>query len=192
MRHLLPIVLFPLMACSGGVDETVEEEPAYYGPDNQWFHAFEEDMPADLAATGNALGQVPANFTFIDQNGDEVELYQFYGQVVQLILFAQWCGPCQDEAPLVEATSVDLADDGVVILGVMLEGNNGPATPENLDQWILEYSVTHPMLADPKSTMSPMLLGGFPTLPVLDRELKIANVDNFPFDPVYLETLAAQ
>ena len=33
-----------------------------------------------------------------DQKGDEVELYQFYGKVVVLDLFAEWCATCQYQA----------------------------------------------------------------------------------------------
>ncbi len=61
-----------------------------YGPDNGWFHACEEDMPANLSGFGLSQGQTAMNFTMVDQNGDFVELYQFYGQVVVLDLFASW------------------------------------------------------------------------------------------------------
>ncbi len=61
-----------------------------YGPENDWWHASAADVPADLAGTGWSVGDVAHNFTFVDQNGDEVELYQFYGRVILLDLFADW------------------------------------------------------------------------------------------------------
>ena len=61
-----------------------------YGPSNDWFHACEEDMPDNLFGSGLQNGQTALNFTMVDQNGDMVELYQFYGQVVVLDLFASW------------------------------------------------------------------------------------------------------
>jgi cytochrome oxidase Cu insertion factor (SCO1/SenC/PrrC family) len=42
----------------------------------------------DLCGTG--VGDLACNFTLQDQNGDEVELYQFTGKVILLDLFAEW------------------------------------------------------------------------------------------------------
>jgi hypothetical protein len=61
-----------------------------YGPENDWWHASASDVPEGLTGTGWGVGDTAHNFTFIDQNGDEVELYQFYGRVVLLDLFADW------------------------------------------------------------------------------------------------------
>ncbi len=75
-------------SAAGDDDDTVA--PAQYGPDNSWWHAMESDVPADLAGTGWSNGDVANNFTLVDQFGDEVELYQFYGQVIVLDVFAYW------------------------------------------------------------------------------------------------------
>jgi hypothetical protein len=69
----------------GGGDACTE-----YGPNNAYFHACAEDMPDDLLGTTYRAGQTAKNFTMVDQNGDDVELYQFYGQVIVLDLFASW------------------------------------------------------------------------------------------------------
>ncbi|MFT6147082.1 MAG: peroxiredoxin [Myxococcota bacterium] len=170
------------------------KEPTPYGPENLWFHTTTEALPEAYQdgsqASGIGVGDVVPNFTLLDQHGDEVELYQFYGQVVQLVLFAQWCGPCQEEAPEVEAASVELAESGAVILEVMLQANEGPASVDASNEWVDEYGVTHPILADVSEAQSPMLQGGFPTLPLLDRELRIVSLDNWPFDSASIEQLA--
>ncbi len=79
---------------SNDTDTTDTEDtyvpPEYYGPENQWWHALAQDVPADLTGTGWSVGDVAPNFTLTDQNGDEVELYQFYGRTVLLDLFAYW------------------------------------------------------------------------------------------------------
>lgn len=172
-----------LVACS----------PKPFGPENAWFHADLKDVPEDLAGTGIAEGDTIADFTFKDQNGHDVQLYQFYGQVVQIVLMAQWCPPCQDEAPALEAASVDLAESGVQIIELMLENTEGDyPTDADCNEWATEYGATHPIVADPADTYVDMLNGGYPTLPVLDREMKIVNADNFPFDPGFLADLAAE
>jgi len=164
-----------------------------YGPENAWFHAETRDVPEELAGTGIAAGDTIHDFTFVDQNGQDVQLYQFYGQVVQLVLMAQWCPPCQEEAPAIEAASVDLAESGVVIVEVMLENNEGDyPTAEDCGEWADAYGATHPIVADPADTFVDMLNGGYPTLPVLDRDMTIVNPDNFPFDAALLSDLAGE
>ena len=74
-------------------EDTTEEEvtvPAEYGPENDWWHALESDLPVDLEGTGYDEGDIAYNFQMNDQFGDDVELYQFYGQVIVLDVFAEW------------------------------------------------------------------------------------------------------
>ncbi len=209
MRRLpfLALALLPLLACAGkdtssdsagsGSDAGTDtadnvEAPAQFGPDNRWPHATTDEVPEGLTGTGIGVGDVIPDFTLVDQDGNEVELYQFYGRVVQLVLFAQWCGPCNEEAPTIQAASVDLAADDVVVLGVMMENVNGasPATSD-LGDWVTEYGVTHPLVAGP-GDLTAMLQGGYPTHPVIDREMRVAVLDNFPFDADVPRSVAAQ
>jgi len=46
--------------------------------------------PADLAGNGYSVGSVAYNMTMIDQHGNDVELYDYYGQVILLDVFAEW------------------------------------------------------------------------------------------------------
>jgi thiol-disulfide isomerase/thioredoxin len=167
-----------------------EPAPTPYGPENRWYHADAAEVPVDLVGTGTAEGDIAPNFTLLDQDGNEVELYQFYGQVVQLVIFTAWCGPCQEEAPDIEAAAVDLADEGVVILSVMMEDVGGEA-PDTADLmlWVDRYALTQPVLAGP-GELDPYINGGYPTLPVIGRDMTIVKGDNFPFSPAYLSTLA--
>ena len=88
-------VAFFSLAC---VDEKPVNEDALwteddfkpkYGPSNSWFHA-NTDVIQDSGECGYNEGQQACNFTMIDQNGDNVELYQFWGQVIVLDVFAEW------------------------------------------------------------------------------------------------------
>lgn len=78
---------------SAGDDDAGDDDsgsPEYYGPENSWWHALLDDVPSGLAGTGLSNGDIANNFTLVDQFGDEVELYQFYGQVIVLDVFAEW------------------------------------------------------------------------------------------------------
>jgi hypothetical protein len=61
-----------------------------YGPPNNWWHADTGDVPPGLQGTGFDNGDTAYNFTLMDQNGDQVELYQFYGKVIVLDVFTYW------------------------------------------------------------------------------------------------------
>jgi len=80
-------------ACGEGDDHVALDDdtsyvPEPFGPDNTWWHADAADVPDDLVGTGWDVGDVAPDFTLLDQFGDEVQLYQFYGQVIVLDIFA--------------------------------------------------------------------------------------------------------
>ena len=85
-------------ACDTKAEEDEDNEdteaevivPVEYGPENTWWHAMESDVPADLEGTGYGDGDIAYNFQMTDQFGDELELYQFYGQVIVIDVFAEW------------------------------------------------------------------------------------------------------
>ena len=198
MRAALFLVPTVLLACAPAGDDTPKDTdtaadtPTPFGPENDWPHAATDDVPEGLAGTGTAVGDVVGDFTLTDQNGDAVQLYQFYGNVIQLVLFAEWCGPCQEEAPDVQAASVELADDGVVIVSVMMDRlEGGAADTTALQRWAAEFGVTHPLLAGP-GELDSLIQGGYPTLPVIGRDMRIVKADNYPFDAGYLAELAAR
>ena len=62
---------------------------ARYGPANNWYHTGVSTVQ-DSGECGYNEGQQACNFTMVDQNGDDVELYQFWGQVIVLDVFAEW------------------------------------------------------------------------------------------------------
>ncbi len=75
-----------------GDDDTGDDDTGsnQYGPPNAWWHADVDDVPPNLAGTGQSNGDIAHNFVLTDQNGDQVELYQFFGQVVVIDVFAYW------------------------------------------------------------------------------------------------------
>ncbi len=57
-----------------------------------------------------------------DLRGLPVSLDAYRGRVVLVNLWASWCGPCRAEIPRLNRLDRALADDGLVVLGVNVEG----------------------------------------------------------------------
>lgn len=47
-------------------------------------------VPSDLEATGHDVGDVPDDFRLLDQFGEEVSLWSFYGRVILIESVAEW------------------------------------------------------------------------------------------------------
>jgi peroxiredoxin len=166
-----------------GTDGGTDGGGDLYGPDNAWPHALAADVPSDLAGDGWYAGDTAYNFTLKDQNGDDVELYQFHGMMVVLDVFAVWCGPCNDLAPEGEEVWQELQDRGVIYLALTQEDANGNApTVETAEQWAATHGLTHPILADESASQGEYAVigGGFPTFPVVGPDGIILTNDLFP------------
>ena len=87
----LNLALLPLLACAGkdistDTSESVDSADTNvaatnFGPENRWPHATTDEVPEGLTGTGVALGDVIPDFTLVDQDGNDVELYQFYQSI---------------------------------------------------------------------------------------------------------------
>ncbi len=77
---------------AGGDDDTGDDDaaPNEFGPENSWWHALEDDIPEGLAGTGYSAGDIAHDWTLLDQEGNQVQLYQFFGKVIVLDLFTGW------------------------------------------------------------------------------------------------------
>jgi thiol-disulfide isomerase/thioredoxin len=78
-------------------------------------------------------------------DGQQVDLASYRGSTVVLNVWGSWCGPCQKEAPALQAASVALAPKGVKFLGINIREDGNQARAKAFER---TYGITYPSLFD--------------------------------------------
>ncbi len=79
-----------------------------------------------------------------------------------LAVGAAWCGPCQEDAPVMEAFRAEHPDIGVA--QVLVEGSDAqPITRLECAEWAESFALGYPVLVDPLFLTEPLVgTDGFP------------------------------
>ncbi len=169
---LFSLLTLLLMGCPGKLDVETSEESVSETDDRSWL-TWDE--------CGQMPGENPCNFTLMDQNNNEVELYDFYGKVIILDLSAMWCGICVNIAGESESLVQDLGSENVVWVTVLIEDESGlPPDQSDLQRWESLHNASGPILAGDRSLVDSSAnegypVTGWPTIVVIDQEMKIYN-----------------
>jgi peroxiredoxin len=124
------------------------------------------DFTASPATPGASIGEIAADLTALDQTGQPVSLYSYFGKVILIDFSADWCSGCQAEAAKLESLYQTYRDRGFEVLTVLVEGS--PAV------WATLYGLSFPVLDD--SSQALWGIYGDYYLPlniVLDRNMTI-------------------
>jgi peroxiredoxin len=108
-----------------------------------------------VAKESLVAGAPASDFTLRDLDGKQVHLSDYGGKVVLLDFWATWCVPCAAELPQLEALYQQRKGDGLVVLGIDMDG------PESVAQ-VVPFARRYQL--------------SFPTL--LDEETRVVNVYN--------------
>ena len=146
------------------------------------------DALATEHGEGYSNGSLNPNWTLIDRHGAEVELWDFYGQVVMIDIAAEWCNPCKDAAPEAQDFYERNRDEGFVILQLLYEGIANTAEPDAA-RWADVFDLEFPVLADhsPGGRTETQVVNhyipipegqqfGLPNVTILDRSLRIEDL----------------
>ncbi len=183
-----------------GTDPDDPDDRIYTGG---WpFNAHKDDL-SDPGFDGTiAVGARVPRLVALDQYGDTVDLYDFAGSDVPVVLdlSAMWCGPCtevaawlaHEESPLmanfpVYAGIPDRVDAGEVLWVTVLfeDTSRDPASQEDAATWHQEWPAERVpvMLDDDRAMFDWIVPGSYPTLLVLDAQLEVQVFDRFTFTP---------
>jgi peroxiredoxin len=124
-----------------------------------------------FAAAGDSSGPAPS-FTLTTLEGQPAGLSQYKGQVVMVNFWATWCGPCQQEMPLLDQMYKKYKPAGFTLIGVNVD-KQSPAVKELLAR----KPVSFPVLLDPANQVSKAYhVDEMPSSVIIDRKGQIRYV----------------
>jgi peroxiredoxin len=159
-------VMVVLSGCAG-----ILAFPAPRGIAQRCVGACESLFAGRITATPAPLSQTAPDFTLEDAGGAKIRLSDYQGKVVLLNFWATWCPPCKAEIPWFEEFQRTYAGQGLVVIGISMDGDGWKAVRPYMDATKINYRVA---IGD-----APLAgrYGGVESLPetlLIDREGRIA------------------
>jgi len=116
-------------------------------------------------------GPAPA-FTLAALNGETAALSQYKGQVVMVNFWATWCGPCQQEMPLLDQMYKKYKMAGFTLIGVSVDKDAAP-----VKDLMARKPVSFPVLLDPANQVSKAYhVDEMPSSVIIDRKGEIRYI----------------
>jgi thiol-disulfide isomerase/thioredoxin len=104
---------------------------------------------------------------YVDENGEEVRLSDYRGQVILVNFWATWCGPCVEEMPALDRLQADLGGEDFQVVTVSLDRSMDDVL-EFFERIELENL---PIIHDTNlASFSQIRTPGLPTSVLYDRE----------------------
>ncbi len=115
-------------------------------------------------------------------SGESIRFSDYAGKVVFINYWAEWCSPCREEIPDLNALHSDFAGQ-VLVLGVNFDGVIGSELQQQAEQLGIEFPL---LLDDPREAFGVAASGVLPETLVIDRRGQFQQV---LMGPQSLETL---
>lgn len=125
------------------------------------------------------------DFTMTTFDGSPFRLSDQRGKVVIVNFWASWCGPCRDEAPILQSVWERYRDRGVVLVGVAYLDSDPDSRA-----FIEEFGITYPNGPDVATRISDQYrIQGVPETFVVDQNGDIARFIIAPVQPGQLDAI---
>lgn len=135
--------------------------------------SLDDDAPlweAKVVANGANLPGSPDNAVALP--AERLKLESLRGHPVILDFWATWCGPCQMEAPVVNAIGQRYKDRGLAVVGVNTSDEDGLAA-----QFIKAKHLAFPVVYDEGNTIAKKYgVTNLPTLIVISKTGKVVAI----------------
>jgi peroxiredoxin len=126
---------------------------------------------AGTAFAADAGGPAPS-FTLAALTGQQAALSQYKGQVVMVNFWATWCGPCQQEMPLLDQMYKKYKPAGFTLIGVNVDKEAPPVR-----ELMARKPVSFPVLLDPANQVSKAYhVDEMPSSVLIDRKGEIRYI----------------
>jgi len=126
---------------------------------------------AASAFAADTGGPAPA-FTLTTLEGQPGTLSQYKGQVVMVNFWATWCGPCQQEMPLLDQMYKKYKPAGFTLIGVNVDKEAPP-----VKELMARKPVSFPVLLDPANQVSKAYhVDEMPSSVIIDRKGEIRYI----------------
>ncbi|MEL6344564.1 MAG: TlpA disulfide reductase family protein [Myxococcota bacterium] len=178
VRALLAMMMSGLIGCIPVLESSdtgLESCDTWTAPENAWTK-WSTNKPPCLESEGYNQGQIVPDLRFVDQFGDEVALWQFYGQVIVLDFSTMWCGPCAELARGVDHTWKKHRDEGFMYITVLTQDLvSDPPDNDELNIWADDYSITAPVLSDERGYSTEIIPNNaYPQVMLIDRTMRVS------------------
>ncbi len=122
-------------------------------------------LATGVLAASDTGAPAPA-FSLTTVSGEPATLSQYQGQVVMLNFWATWCGPCQQEMPLLEQMYKKFKPAGFTLIGVNVDKDAPPVR-----ELLARKPVSFPVALDPSSQVSrEYRVNEMPSTVIIDRK----------------------
>ena len=158
------------------------DEWTWEAPENTWEMV---EPPEQSEVPGFYEGNIVPDFRLVDQHGDTVSMWQFYGNLVLLDVSTMWCSPCQELGKTTQETWEYYADKDFIYMTVLQENVEGEVpTLEDINSWVDSFGIEQPVLADGEKTGTgdAVVQGQYPAILVIDRDLRVLERVTEPTD----------
>jgi peroxiredoxin len=131
-----------------------------------WLRATAFATTLAVTSVVGASASIAPSFSLPSRSGDIVALDKLKGQVVMINFWASWCGPCQQEMPLLDKMYKRYSPLGFTLLGVNVDEQRTGA-----ETVLAKVPVTFPVLFDQENKVSKLFaVQAMPSSVFIDRK----------------------
>lgn len=132
---------------------------------------FQPKAGDDSAQSAPLTGSAAPEFSLQTLDGKDVLSSQFRGKPVLINFWATWCGPCEEEMPLIQKAA-DQYGQNLIVLGI-----NDDETADQVRTFVQQHRLSFHILMDPGSKVTDLYqVRGFPTTYFVNAQGKIQAI----------------